>query len=458
MSKKISLGAGIALAAVASAVTVSLTYVYAMNSFNEKMADVNERQAMYTKLSEIDQKVRQDYVGSIDEKTLEDAICTGYVAGLGDAGAKYYSAELFQQYQAGLTGKNVGVGVTTVQDEDGNMEIVDVLPGSAGEKAGLKKGDVVVALDGKEVVRLTYGEAVNKLDGQVGTTVELTVLRPAQEEGGTAETLSFTVTRAEYVQRSITSATINGNIGYLAVSQFREGADNQFNNELSALLKSGIAGLVIDLRNNSGGDMEVMAGMLDVLLPAGTMVSSRDSAGTVEVEYTSSANEIGIPISVLVNGSTYGAAELFAAELQEMDWGVIVGEPTFGKGFSQQTFPLLSGGAINISTARYYTGGGVCLIGTGLTLDQEVTLTEEGMLLRKRADRDEMARALRDAGCTEEAAAALMADVRDPRRLLELLARHRAALLDEVHRCEKKIDCLDYLVYRIKQNQQKRED
>ena len=89
MSKKISLGAGIALAAVASAVTVSLTYVYAMNSFNEKMADVNERQAMYTKLSEIDQKVRQDYVGSIDEKTLEDAICTGYVAGLGDAGAKY---------------------------------------------------------------------------------------------------------------------------------------------------------------------------------------------------------------------------------------------------------------------------------------------------------------------------------------------------------------------------------
>lgn len=240
MSRKISLGAGIALAAVASAITVSLTYVYAMNSFNEKMADVNERQAMYTKLSEIDQKVRQDYVGSIDEKTLEDAICTGYVAGLGDAGAKYYSAELFQQYQAGLTGKNVGVGVTTVQDEDGNMEIVDVLPGSAGEKAGLKKGDVVVALDGKEVVRLTYGEAVNKLDGQVGTTVELTVLRPAQEEGGTAETLSFPVTRAEYVQRTITSATINGNVGYLAVSQFREGADNQFNTELSALLKSGI--------------------------------------------------------------------------------------------------------------------------------------------------------------------------------------------------------------------------
>lgn len=384
MSRKISLGAGIALAAVASAVTVSLTYVYAMNSFNEKMADVNERQAMYTKLSEIDQKVRQDYVGSIDEKTLEDAICTGYVAGLGDAGAKYYSAELFQQYQAGLTGKNVGVGVTTVQDEDGNMEIVDVLPGSAGEKAGLKKGDVVVALDGKEVVRLTYGEAVNKLDGQVGTTVELTVLRPAQEEGGTAETLSFTVTRAEYVQRSITSATINGNVGYLAVSQFREGADNQFNNELSALLKSGIAGLVIDLRNNSGGDMEVMAGMLDVLLPAGTMVSSRDSAGTVEVEYTSSANEIGIPISVLVNGSTYGAAELFAADIQDYKKGLVVGEQTAGRGEKQDIIQLSDGSAVMLSVAEYLRVGGDAFSGTGITPDVEKSLDEEQAALLAR--------------------------------------------------------------------------
>lgn len=386
MSKKISLGAGIALAAVASAVTVSLTYVYAMNNFNEKMADVNERQAMYTKLSEIDQKVRQDYVGSIDEKTLEDAICTGYVAGLGDAGAKYYSAELFQQYQAGLTGKNIGVGITTVQDEDGNMEIVDVLPGSAAEKAGLKKGDVVIALDGKEIVRLTYGEAVNKLDGQVGTTVELSVLRPAAEEGGTAETLSFTVTRAEYVQRTITSATINGNVGYLAVSQFREGADNQFNNELSTLLKSGIAGLVIDLRNNSGGDMEVMAGMLDVLLPAGSMVSSRDSAGVIELEYTSSANEIGIPISVLVNGSTYGAAELFAADIQDYKKGLVVGEQTAGRGEKQEIIQLSDGSAVMLSVAEYLRVGGDAFSGTGITPDVEKSLDEEQAALLARRE------------------------------------------------------------------------
>ena len=113
MSKKISLGAGLAMAAAAAAVTVSLTYVYAMNSFNSKVADVNERQAMYAKLSEIDQKARQEYVGEIDEQALTDAICAGYVAGLGDSGAKYYSAARYQEYRAGLTGRNVGVGVST---------------------------------------------------------------------------------------------------------------------------------------------------------------------------------------------------------------------------------------------------------------------------------------------------------------------------------------------------------
>ena len=374
MGKKISIGAGIAMAAVAAAVTVSLTYVYAMESFNEKVADVNERQAMYAKLSEIDQKVRQDYVGSIDEEALEDAICAGYVAGLGDAGAKYYSAAKYQEYQAGLTGKNVGVGVTTVQDEDGNMEIVDVLPGSAAEKAGIRTGDVIVALDGKEIVRLTYGEAVNKLDGQAGTTVELSLLRTAAEEGGVAEQMTLTVTRAEYVQRSITAELINGNVGYLAVSQFREGADDQFNTELSSLLKSGAVGLVIDLRGNSGGDMEVMANILDVLLPAGGTVGSRDSAGTVTVEYTSAANEIGVPVSVLVNASTYGAAELFAADIQDYKKGLVVGETTAGHGEKQDVIQLSDGSAVMLSVAEYLRIDGTAITGAGVTPDVEKSL------------------------------------------------------------------------------------
>lgn len=376
------------MAAAAAAVTVSLTYVYAMNSFNSKVADVNERQAMYAKLSEIDQKARQDYVGEIDEQALTDAICAGYVAGLGDSGAKYYSAARYQEYRAGLTGRNVGVGVSTVQDEDGNMEIVDVLPGSAAEKAGLQAGDVVLAIDGREVIRLTYGEAVNKLDGTAGTTVELSVLRPAAGEGGQAETLSFTVTRAEYVQRSVTSAVINGNVGYLAVSQFREDGSSAFSEALSSLLKQGVVGLVIDLRNNSGGDMQAMAESLDMLVPAGSTVTSRDSSGTETVEYTSSANEIGVPVSVLVNGSTYGAAELFAADVQDYGKGLVVGEQTAGSGEKLEIIPLSDGSAMMLPIAEYLRIGGGEITGSGVTPDVEKSLDEDqaALLLRRRLE------------------------------------------------------------------------
>lgn len=139
MGKKISLGAAVAVAGITAAVTVSLTYVYAMNSFNEKVADVNERQAMYTKLSEIDQKARQDYVGEINETQLTDGICAGYIAGLGDLQAQYMSAERYKTYQTGTAGKNTGVGIKTVMDEDGNMEVIQVMPNSPRSRAASER-------------------------------------------------------------------------------------------------------------------------------------------------------------------------------------------------------------------------------------------------------------------------------------------------------------------------------
>lgn len=196
--KKISIGTAVALAAMTAAVTVSLTYLYAMDRFNSKVADVNERQSMYAKLNEIDQKVRRDAVGELDETALKDAICAGYVAGLGDANAKYLSAEKYRIYLQGDVEKSTGVGLRTVQDEDGNMEVIEVLPNSSAEEAGMKQGDVIVAIDGKEVVRLTYGEAVSYLDGAAGTSVTFRVLRASDKEDGQLEQLDFTMERREY--------------------------------------------------------------------------------------------------------------------------------------------------------------------------------------------------------------------------------------------------------------------
>ena len=131
MAKKVSVGAAISLSAIVAAIAVSLTYVYAMDKFNTKIADVNQRQSMYTKLSEIDQKARQEYIGKIDETQLKDGICTGYIAGLSDPNGKYLSAEQYQSYLSGASGRAIGVGVQTVQDEDGNMEVVEVFPNSS---------------------------------------------------------------------------------------------------------------------------------------------------------------------------------------------------------------------------------------------------------------------------------------------------------------------------------------
>lgn len=391
MSKKLSLGAAVSLAAIASAITVSLTYVYAMNSFNSKVSDVNARQAMYAKLSEIDQKARQDYVGTINEPALTDAICAGYVAGLGDSHAQYLSAEKYKEYLAANNVKSVGVGIKTVQDDDGNMEVIEVMPNSPAEKAGIKKGDTIVSMDGKEIPRITYADALNRMDGTAGTKVEFRILRQGagsgagtSSSGASAQGFTLTVTRAEYVENTLSYSMINGNAGYLKISEFKRDTPDSFNSALSKLVKSGAAGLVIDLRNNSGGDVGGAAAVLDTLLPAGNTVSYRDKSGKVTVEYTSKPNEVNIPVSVVVDKNTYGAAEIFAADIRDFKKGMLVGQKTAGYGVKDEAVPLSDGSAMLLSIGDYLTVGGKTFSGTGIDVDVPKALdsSQEPLLAR----------------------------------------------------------------------------
>lgn len=386
MGRKFSLGATVSLAAITAAITVSLTYVYAMNHFNAKMADVNQRQAMYNKLSEIDQKARQDFIGRIDETQLKDGIGTGYMAGLGDPNGRYLSAEKYKTYLAGNSGKNVGVGILTIQDSDGNMEVIEVFPNSAAERSGVKKGDVITAVDGKEIVRISYGEALNYLDGTAGSTVMLTILRNTTAEDGTesAERLELTATRSEYQRSLVKSTIINGNVGYMAVSDFQEATVEQFGSALQSLRNKGVCGLVIDLRSNSGGSVEPMAEILDQLLPAGNTVSSVDNEGKTTVEFTSDADELPLPVSVIVNGETYGAAEIFAADIKDYKKGLLVGETTAGYGVKEQVLPLTDGSAIVLSVGNYTRVNGETFGGAGIQPDIEMALSSAQEELFKR--------------------------------------------------------------------------
>lgn len=387
MGRKFSLGAAVSLAAITAAITVSLTYVYAMNHFNAKMADVNQRQAMYNKLSEIDQKARQDFIGRIDETQLKDGICTGYMAGLGDPNGRYLSAEKYKTYLAGNSGRNVGVGILTIQDSDGNMEVIEVFPNSAAERSGVQKGDVITAIDGKEIVRVSYGEALNYLDGTAGSTVTFTILRNTAGEDGaeSTERLELTAARSEYQRSLVKSTVINGNVGYVVVSDFQEATVEQFNNALQSLKNKGVCGLVIDLRNNSGGSVEPMAEILDQLLPAGNTVSSVDNEGKTTVEFTSDADELPLPVSVIVNRGTYGAAEIFAADIKDYKKGLLVGEATAGYGVKEQVLPLTDGSAIVLSVGNYTRVNGETFGGAGIQPDIEMALSsgQEELFKRK---------------------------------------------------------------------------
>lgn len=391
MGKRIPLGIAVSAAVITAAVTVSLTYVYAMNKFNTKVADINERQAMYTKLSEIDQKARQDYIGTIDEKKLTDGICAGYVAGLGDSHGKYLSAEKYKEYLNTSSSKNIGVGIKTVRDDDGNMEVTEVMPNSPAEKAGIKKDDTIISMDGEEIVRMTYGEALNKLDGTKGTKVTFGILREPEETGSAssqAETkkIDITVTRGEYVKNTLSFSMINGNAAYIKISEFTNGTSDEFTSALSGLIKKGAVGIIIDLRSNPGGNVKAAADVLDTLLPAGDTVRYKDKDGKITTEYTSAPNEIDLPISVVTDGTTFGAAEIFASDIKEFKKGLLVGEKTAGYGTKDEAVPLSDGSAVILSSANYLTVGGKTFTGSGINVDvtRSLTASQKNLLERNR--------------------------------------------------------------------------
>lgn len=395
--KKVSIGTAVALAAMAAAVTVSLTYLYAMERFNSKVADVNERQAMYAKLNEIDQKVRQDAVGTLDETALKDGICEGYVAGLGDANAQYLSAERYRILQQGSAEENIGVGVRTIQDEDGNMEVVEVLPGSSAEEAGIRNGDVIVAVDGSEVIRITYGEALTRLSGAAGSEITLRVLRTGEQEverdGKTVteevtEPLEFTLERRAYEDSSIDWDIINGNVGCITVGSFTEETAQEVEEAVSALQEQGVCGIVLDLRGNTSGSVAHMVEAFQQFLPAGNVAQYVNSSEETVVEFTAGSQRLALPLAMVADDTTYGAAEVMAAAMRDGKAAVLVGTTTAGAASRQETLPLSDGSAVILTVGYYVDAQGNSLYGQGVAPDREVELSilQKQVLLRGMLD------------------------------------------------------------------------
>ena len=310
------------------------------------------------------------FVGEYDETEVVDAALEGMVSRLGDRWSYYLTAEELEAQNQRRTNQYVGVGITVNYTREEGLYILGVETGGPAEAAGLEAGEVITAVDGVSLAGESRYEGANLIQGEAGTTVTLEVLG----EDGAARTVE--VERAELETDPVESRMLEGKVGYVRLLNFYDHSAQRLEEAVTQLQEQGAEALVFDMRDNGGGYLSQLTDMLDFLLPEGPIFISRDRAGHEEIT-NSDADCVELPMAVLVNENTYSAAELFAAELQEWDWGEVVGVQTFGKGFSQQTFPLLNGGAVNLSTAKYFTGQGNCLIGVGLTPDRVVELDEE---------------------------------------------------------------------------------
>ncbi len=305
-----------------------------------------------------------------DLSEAADQALSGMVTGLGDRWSYYVDEESYAALQDSRANEYLGIGVTVTTEREEGLSVLSVTPDGPADRAGVVAGDVITAVDGVSVAGEARFEGTGLIGGEAGTQQKLTLL------GADGTTREVTVT-LEYIQVAVVQGTMLDNgMGLVTIRNFNSRATEEFEAAVTELVEQGASALLFDVRNDGGGYVRELTQMLDFLLPEGPVFQSSPRWGSATV-IESDADCIDLPFGVLVNGQSYSAAELFAAQLRESAGAPIVGEVTSGKGYSQRTFPLLNGGALGLSTARYSTGSGVSLIGTGLTPDVEVSLTEE---------------------------------------------------------------------------------
>ncbi|HJH62538.1 MAG TPA: PDZ domain-containing protein [Firmicutes bacterium] len=294
----------------------------------------------------------------------------GLVDGLGDRWSYYLEGEDYVQTQQRRANHYVGIGVTVdPQQREEGLLVLSVTEGGPAQQAGVVAGDVITAVDGESIAGEGREQGSQRITGEEGTQVELTLLG----EDGASRTV--TCTRAALQTPSAAGELLEGEIGYLQLTNFYSGAADSFREEVAALLEQGARGLILDLRNNPGGYINELTSILDYLLPEGPVFQHNPRWGAATV-YQSDADCVALPVVTLVNANTYSAAELLAAELKEFQDSPVVGERTSGKGYSQITFSLSNGGGLGLSTATYCTGQGNSLIGVGIVPDVELERSE----------------------------------------------------------------------------------
>ena len=364
MSKKISLGVAATIAIIAMAVTFSLTMVVSMKMFNTTVSSVKNKERQYNKLSEIDRFVRAGEYFTIDEDTLNDRLAAGYMNGINDKYAVYYTAKEYSEKQSVEKGPLTGIGVAVVNDtSSGYARIIRLYDNSPAAEAGMQVGGFITAINDESTRNITStARLTSKLLGEEGTTTTITYLTPDRQEQ------QLNLVHTNYKTPSIYTRQKDADTcGYIRIDAFTSGTASEFKAAVDELLQQGANSLVFDLRDNTGENLNAALVAADYCVPSGEIAKQQDRDGNVTVLRMSDETEINVPIVCLVNGSTAGSAELFANALRKMAGATLVGTKTAGKG-------------VVLSDAQSFSDGSAAYITVGLLLDNEdQTWNEEGL-------------------------------------------------------------------------------
>ncbi len=364
MKKKIEVGTAIFIVIVAIVLSCLVTYMY----LTSMMPSLVTKENFYDRITEVNKTIEQRYVGDADENAAMDSLLAGYVSAV-DKYSAYLDADEYAAYTAQMNGKYSGIGITVKYiSASGLLRVTNVKANSPADTAGVHIGDMIQAINGSAVSEMSYDEAVALLRAENGTVINITLLRDDNQ-------LEKSVTVADYITSSVEYRLLQGDVGYVSISEFGNTTAGDFKKAMDSLENDGASQYIFDVRNNTGGSLSAVVEILDYLLPEGTLVTLKDKAGA-ETSYSSDKDCFSKKYVVLINGSTYSGGELFAAAVRDFKAGQLVGETTYGKGYAQEIIPL-SEGALYLSTKMYYPPSGENYEGIGVSPDIESVMPAE---------------------------------------------------------------------------------
>lgn len=361
--------AGLITGAVAGIMGCILGAMIALNLNSE----VKEVVRTVSKVTLLDRYIDKYYLNGTEELEMTEGIYKGYLDSLEDPYSVYYTEKEYQDLLETTTGTYCGIGAVVSQNMDtGIITIVEPYEGSPAAEAGLLPGDAIYKVEGEEVTGEDLTQVVAKMKGEEGTEVNVTVFRSS-----TNKYIDVTITRRQIEIETIDYEMLDNSIGYIEVTSFDGVTAEQFRKALDDLEAQGQKGLIIDLRDNGGGRLDIVVDMLDRMLPKGVLVSTKTREGKGATYESTDEEKFDKPLVVLMNGNSASASEVFAGAIQDYEAGTLVGTTSFGKGIVQTIFDLQDGSAIKLTTSEYFTPKGRNIHGDGLTPDVEVELEEE---------------------------------------------------------------------------------